>query len=153
MYYIYLAIGQFLLFTILPIVKALIEAQNDKVEKDKILKESNYTKSIEHNRSGAIRIILFASTAFIIPSLLYWQIYIGLILVAFFYQLAVFFILFDARLNYLDKKSLYYIGTKATMDRLARKYIKDEYLYFQIKLVLLALMTLVLALTFYIVNN
>jgi len=144
MYHIYLTIGQFLIFTIVPIAKALIEAQNDKVEKDKILMESNYTESIEHKQSGILRLILFGTVAFVVVSLAYWHIYSLTTFVAFIYQLAIFFTLFDARLNSLDKKSLYFIGNTATTDKLARKYIKDEYLYFQIKLIFLVLMTCLL---------
>lgn len=141
---IYLTIGQFFIFTIVPIAKALIEANHDKIEKDKVLKDSNYTQSIEHKQSGIIRLILFGTIAFVVVSLAYFHIYPLTTFIAFIYQLAIFFIVFDARLNYLDKKSLYFIGTTASTDKLARKYIKSKYLYFQIKLIFLALMTCLL---------
>lgn len=140
---------QFALLTFIAVYKAIHEAYKDKEEKDKVLKESNYTKSIEHKQSALKRGLLFTASSLLIVLYNFFFTkelhYFGSVLFfsSVFYQLSVFFILFDSTLNYLDKKSLYYIGNTADTDQKMIKYFgEDGYLYFQVKLLILSLTTL-----------
>lgn len=121
--------------TLVPILKAINEAKNDKVEKDIILEESNYTESIEHKESAARRIILFSITSFLCCVLNYFSYSLFHLIVLFLlfipYQLVIFWILFDSYLNFLDGKGLDYIGDTADLDKWARKHFKktSNFLY------------------------
>jgi magnesium-transporting ATPase (P-type) len=135
-----------LITTLVPTLKAINEAKDDKIEKDLILQKSNYTKSIEHKQSAVQRIILFSIISFLCCILNYFSYGLFHLIVLFLllipYQLIIFWILFDSYLNFLDGTDIDYIGDTAHLDKWARKHFKKTSNFLYAKVILFIFMLL-----------
>lgn len=104
--------------TIFSLVVAEIEAIIDNESIKAVLKQYNYTKSINHLIRGTIRIVIFSIVSFLI-----FYSDIRLTVLSIVYQLFVFWIYFEIRLNRLRKLPDFYVGNVAKSDKLVRRYL------------------------------